>query len=177
MNAWEKSSCPSRKSFGLLPVLTIIFCMGCAGVLAGEPAARLFSEVPASQLQNFREKEEPSRTVVRSRFVLVNSDSLLGSDAPQGADSIVLNMFEDFSPTAVKDRVEWRSKANYTWFGRIAGEEQSQVILVFKKGNMAGNITIRRGVYQIRAVEDGVHAVREIDQSGFRDEHEPVRVN
>ncbi len=177
MSAWGKSSCLFRKSFRLLLALTSIYCMGCAGVFAVEPAARLFSEPPTSQLQNVKEKEAPSRTVVRSRFVLVNSDRLLGIDAPQGADSIVLNLFEDFSPTAVKDRVERRSKDDYTWFGRIAGEEQSRVTLVYKKGNMAGNITVGKGVYQVRAVEDGIHAVREIDQSGFQDEAEPIRVN
>ncbi len=140
---------------------------------------KLFANVPGStDLYSIKQgREEPDRTVVRSRYIYVNFDYLYGKNLPEGAELVVLNLFDSVSFTAVKDRLEVRSSNRYTWFGRIDGVKHGQVILTVENGGMAGNIILPRGIYQIRAVGNGIHAVYEIDQSSFPEEAPPLPVN
>ncbi len=87
-----------------------------------------------------------------------------------------MNLYGDLSYKAVKDRLEKRSATRYTWFGRIDGAALSQVILVVEEGVMAGNIMVNGEFYQVRAVGEGIHAVRKIDQSKFPGEAPPIPV-
>ncbi len=54
--------------------------------------------------------------------------------------------------------------------------KHSQVILVVDDGIMASNITIPGAFYQVRYVDNGVHAIYEINQSAFPEEAPPIPV-
>lgn len=119
--------------------------------------------------------------VVRSRFVRVNFDLLLGEDGtPESLEPgspLTLNLFEDAHFTALLDRVEQKSPDRFAWIGHLEGVALSQAILVVRDGLMAGNITMPGASYQVRYAGNGVHAVREIDQSAFPPEAEPIPVD
>ncbi len=115
-------------------------------------------------------------SVVRSRLVKVNFDLLKGDRFPDGAKSLLLNLFDDLSFQGVKDRLEKRSETRYTWFGRIPGSAISHVILAVENGVLAGNIMADGALYQVRAVGGGLYVIRKIDQSRFPEEAEPLRV-
>ncbi len=113
-------------------------------------------------------------TVVRSRLVWVDARRIGGEGLPGGAASVVLNLFGDASHPAVRDRLERRSAESYTWFGRIEGVPRSQATLVVDGDDLVANIVVEGVFYQVRPVGDGVHSIREIDQSAFPDEIPPI---
>jgi peptidyl-Asp metalloendopeptidase len=146
--------------------------------ISGFAADELFSDAGEAQavaLQTGGARPDP--TVVRIRYVKVDFDQLRGSRFPEGAESVLLNLYGDLSYKAVRERIEKRSATRYTWFGRVDGVALSQVILVVEDGVMAGNIMVNGDFYQIRTVGEGVHSVRKIDQSKFPEEAPPIPVH
>jgi len=131
----------------------------------------LFAEAPGTAEMKQGEAA-PDPTVVRSLNVTV-----INQGALQREDTITLNLFSDVSFNAVKDRVEKRGPGSYTWFGRVEGVKDSQVILAVENGGMAGNITVDGQMYQVRDTGIGIHSVREIDHSGFDDCFPPTPVD
>jgi len=117
---------------------------------------------------------------LRSRHVKIDFD-LLGDArgfrrAPhKGRQSLELNLFPDISFTAVLDKIEPHSKG-YSWIGQVQGSQQSVVILTVSDDVMAGNVTLSGTSYQIRHVEAGVHAIREVTPKAARPEGEPIRI-
>lgn len=171
------------KRVGILSTMVFLwlFLLTAGGAysqdMSGAPANELFEDVKAPADFHTRQemtKHEPA--VVRSRHVSIRLDYLDGKDLPEGAGSIGLNLFDNVYLTAVKDRFERRSGNQYTWVGHISGIEFSQVVIVVENGVVAGNITSPDGIYQIRFVGDGIHAVRKIDQSAFPREAPPIPV-
>jgi hypothetical protein len=145
--------------------------------LPGFTADELFSDAgdeKVAALQTGGATQDP--TVVRARYVRVSFDRLRGSRFPEGAESVLLNLYGDLSYKAAKERFEKRSATRYTWVGRIEGAALSQVVLVVEEGVMAGNIMVNGEFYQVRAVGEGIHAVRKIDQSKFSGEAPPIPV-
>jgi peptidyl-Asp metalloendopeptidase len=147
-------------------------------VIPGFGADGLFSEAADAQISSLQAgRARPDPTAMRTRFVKINFDQLRGNVFPDGAGSIFLNLYNDLSYRATKDRLEKRSATRYTWFGRVDGAALSQVILVVEDGIMAGNIMANGEFYQVRAVGEGIHAVRKIDQSKFPEEAPPIPVH
>ena len=62
----------------------------------------------------------------------------------------------------------------YTWFGKIALDQDSQVILVVDGESVTGNIRWKENLFQIRPLVGGGHIVRQIDPNSFADEMPPV---
>ncbi len=54
--------------------------------------------------------------------------------------------------------------------------KHSQVILVVDDGIVAGNVTIPGALYQVRYIDNGVHAIYEINQSAFPEEAPPIPI-
>ena len=100
-----------------------------------------------------------------------------GRRAPRGPPpaprSLVLNLFDDVSLTAVLDRID-PARDGLTWVGRVAGREHSWVTLAVVDGVMAGSIIMPGAVYEIRHAGGGGYDVGEVDQSRFPPEAEPV---
>jgi len=157
----------------------------------------LFTDAPVYAIpyaQIDRERQDP--TIRRSRHVHGNFDLLKdfkaplsplpqfdmsspgqSQSAPVQKSAVTLNLFNDISFPAVRDRMEFRSANRYTWQGHIEGIEHSQVILVNEDGDMAGEIFVRPGEhYQIRPLGGGIHAIYDVDTSAFPPEAEPIPV-
>ncbi len=163
-------------------VLFFVLFIGITTAFAFESNKELFTEVhQSSDTSVTQEKAEQDPTIVRSRYVKVNFDLLaVEKDVvteSQGDDSsIVLNLFDEVTVTAINERVERRSSSSYTWIGWIPESEAGQAVLAVEEGHMAGNITIGGKMYQVMSIGNGVHAIYEIDQSAFPDELPPIPV-
>lgn len=161
----------------------LFLCLGGAlllgmTVIPGFGANELFSDAGDAQVAALQAgTTKPDPTVARTRYVKINFDQLRGNQFPDGAGSILLNLYSDLSYSATKGRLEKRSATRYTWFGRIDGAALSQVVLVVEDGVMAGNIMVNGELYQVRAVGEGIHAVRKIDQSKFPEEAPSIPVH
>jgi len=154
--------------------LGLVFGLAFAGPNSGKegPDNELFSDAHSlpDALYMKQEQENQDPTIIQSRYVHVNFNYL------KEAEPIVLNLFDHVSVTVVRERLERRSESRYSWFGHVDGMEHSSVVLTIENGNMAGNVTIDGKIYQVRPVGDGVHSVREIDQSAFPPEAPPIPV-
>lgn len=139
---------------------------------AAQQPSPLFSPAPPPSAELIRELSQPQ--VARLAFGAPHLELLEGPDAPAGADAIVLNLFDDVRLIAVRDRFERRGRGRFTWFGRLADDRQSSVILVVRDGNLTGFVQGAVGVFDVVALDgDTPSAIREIDQSGYGPEEPP----
>ncbi len=167
---------PGRNRRGMA-FLVLLFFFG----LTGSPAFSiepLFHDIlvpssPGNQALNAKS----DLAVIRSRPVTIDLEQLSGPGIPEGADSILLNLFDNVSFVASKNRLERRAADRYTWFGSLQEVESSQVVLAVEQGDMAGNITANGRMYQIRSAGTSAHTIREVDPSLFPDEADPVPVS
>lgn len=119
--------------------------------------------------------------IARTRLVNVNFEMLNASmDAMPGSTSggvgtVRLNLFEDADFMAVIDRVEEKPDIGFTWVGHVEGYEMSDVVLTVSGGDlMMGVVTVEDKNYQVKYVGGGLHAINEIDQSGYPADLPPV---
>ncbi len=98
----------------------------------------------------------PDFAVQRSRTVDPNLDQL-------NDESIVLNLFEDVTFLAVRDKVDSGFGGSSIWVGHLDGVPQSQVILVDVEGDLSGTIKWPGNIYAVRPLGGGQHAIDQID--------------
>jgi hypothetical protein len=134
---------------------------------ASTPAGALFedsaAEVPGQLKTGPRVKNG------RGRAVQVNQDLL-------NQDSLVLNLFEDVSLVAVKERVVI-DENGMSWIGRIEGAEDSEVILSLRGKAMMGTVRVGQDAYDIVYAGNGVHVVRQVDPNAEAPHSEPIPVS
>jgi hypothetical protein len=103
--------------------------------------------------------------VSRSRATKINWH-LLTQLNPDGKSTLQFNLFEDVAYAAVFERKETRSPTRYTWFGRLAGIEHGEFILVVEQDVLVASIRAPgQKVFQIRFLGEGLHVIEEIDES------------
>jgi hypothetical protein len=144
----------------------MVFCFGTGWTVAqtvGEkPIVReLFTAVSPDPLSAQQIQNELDPSLVRWRFVRVDLDRLTE------LESIVLNLFDDVTITAVREKVEHRSEGRYTWFGEVPGEEFNSVILTIENGDLVGGVRTDGKVYDVRPLGNGFHKVCQLDLSAF----------
>jgi hypothetical protein len=126
---------------------------------------------------NIQTRQSP--IIVRSR--LVNIDFSLLAEPEENfiaeTDSeieIILNIFSGIEFTALIQKIEKNRSGSYSWYGKLKDTPMSQVVLIVNQNRVMGNISKPNFTYQIRHIEDGIHAVYEIDPSKFPPDGEPV---
>jgi len=149
----------------------ILFCflLACTPQQSSEALFR-----PADEPPGVVAPDKP--TIMRSRYVTVNFGLLERAD-PGEPRTIVLNLFEDATFTAILDEYEEPSAESYVWSGQIEGQEDSLVTMAVENDVMSANIAMHDIQYQVRFVDEGVHAIYQIDQSAFPPEAEPIPVS
>ncbi len=153
----------------------VVFVLLLGSVAAAPPPQKekrpgLFSDAAGVSVQS----EPPDRGVIRSRPVTIDLNQVGGGGgvsvsggAPQVADVISLNLFDNVQYIAVLDTIEPQPDGGLAWIGRVQGIEPSQVVLVVNQGQMAGNIAVPGAFYGVRYLGGNTHAVVEIDQSAY----------
>jgi hypothetical protein len=164
----------------LLAGASLLLAVGTSAFAAranDQSGVGLFTE---AAVQGGNERDD-DLTVLRSRYVKVRFDLLVGRDgSPVGQEAgstLTLNLFEDVVLTGVLERVEFNQSGGFTWFGHVEGVALSQVTLVVKDGLLVGNVVMPAVFYQVRLAGGGVHAVHEIDLAAFPPDMEPIAVN
>ncbi len=107
-------------------------------------------------------------TVMRGRPVEIDFEPLLqAARRPDG--TVAFELFDDAWFTGIVERAEVRSPDSYTFIGRLLDEPNSSFTLVVRKQVMVANVRVpsRGTYYQIRYLGQGVHVVRQIDESKF----------
>jgi hypothetical protein len=114
---------------------------------------------------------------VSARFVRVHFDVLGAADGPLGppasdrGSALRLDLFpaERASFVAVLDRLEPTSPGRYAWIGHVDGVDRSSVTLIVDRAArmLTGDVNFADGVYQIRPLDNGLHAIYKLDQSRF----------
>jgi hypothetical protein len=84
-----------------------------------------------------------------------------------GEDRLTLDLFDGTCVSAIRESATWTPPAHLSWTGRVEGEPTGRVTLIVDGTLVVGLIALPRAVYQIRYLGEGVHAVVEVDQSGF----------
>ena len=163
----------------LLASLVYMSIADHSGISAADSGAipALFSEAKASG--QFDRTND--RTIVRQRHIRINLGLLMKPDRSPRPDSkgltINLNLFDDVTLTAVMERTESVAAGSHSFIGRVAGIEQSSVILSVCDGIMSGSITLPGASYQVPYSGEGVHAAYEIDPSAYHREAPPIPVD
>jgi len=166
-----------KRNKGILIVALLLLVQtlcGGTGVALGAPGNELFEPaIPPAQADT-REASGPA--IMRSSYVKVHFELLLDKSVGEADSPLVLNVFPDIEFSATRERLEFRSEKNYTWFGTLDGIELGHVVLTVVDGDLAGNISFPGGFYEVRPIGSGNFAVYEIDQSAFPDEAPPIEV-
>ena len=138
--------------------------------MVGPPAAvaqtsPLFSPVGASLQQP--SSPDPNNLTIRSQQVAVDF-GLLGQIRDLPSSRVELNVFPDRTLVGVINQTINRAAATFTLVGAIDGEPGSSVFLSINQNILIGEVrTAAKPHYQIRYVRDGVHEVREIEDSRY----------
>lgn len=135
-----------------------------------QPQGRPLLLTPTDRAGSVEAKPDP--TVIRSQNVTVNIQLLRSKD--NGRLSIPL--IDGTRLVLIRDRQEQVPKNGLVWYGKVAEQPQSVVILSLIGESLIGNITTQaRKIYQVRYIGNGVHSLREIDQSRFPQEGQPIK--
>jgi peptidyl-Asp metalloendopeptidase len=149
----------SRTSFVLLMVAALFLsCSNNDGTgAAASPAVEAFD----SQLSDesiaalARAKNDPS--IVRTQVARLDLDVLWSKS------TIDLVIFDE-SITLTRDRVETRTREDFSWFGKLEVPGPNQATFLIRDGKLRGSIVSSAGFYQFRPLNDGLVAVHLIDQ-------------
>jgi hypothetical protein len=88
--------------------------------------------------------------------------------APTAARSVDLNLFSDVNLVALFDHMEIVPTANgAAWVGKVAGSEDSQVILALADGVLAGVINLPDRMFSVRRQPDGTYLIAEINRAAM----------
>lgn len=153
-----------------------IMLVGVQHVVAGE-GDNLFQPIAQDALSNAAKARSTTEnpTVIRSRTVTLNLTPVMDKSGSTEEETVTLNLFDDVTLTAVKDRFQVNSPTQQVWIGHIKDRDFSQVIMVMDKGQMAANIVMPGARYHVRPLDGAIHVVREIDTSAFPPELPPIK--
>jgi peptidyl-Asp metalloendopeptidase len=115
-------------------------------------------------------KLKPHRTVIRQRPVVVDFGELKKDNR-----RLELPLFGDTKVVLVRDEKESGPSGVFVWEGEVEGQPGSMAILATTKKILFGDVMTRDskgsfGFYQIRYLGNGVHVLKEVDQSKFPEE-------
>ena len=143
-----------------------------AGLFSPVESGRVASVAPPDRASSDRRLGSPASgiTTVRSRLVWVAADDLAQTRASiEGGTPIglTLNFFDDavFQVIFEETLVTWTG--GYSLLGRLEGTSEygGTAALVVSGGVVRGTVRTAGGTYEVAAMEDGVHVIRQIDLS------------
>ncbi|MFU8789553.1 MAG: M12 family metallo-peptidase [Methylobacter sp.] len=114
-----------------------------------------------------RRPELPQKALQgRARHAQVNFNAL-------DAASLELNLFDDITLTAVRDRTVKNIQGGDVWIGHIEGDTDSEVVLAVKGRALMGTVEYNERTFEIVFAGGATHAVRELDPNSLPAQFEP----
>ena len=144
----------------------------------GAKSNGLFSEVEGEPPPSAGVETIASR-LVRIDFQQLDRATKPPDGTPPTADpakppqELVLNLFDDVVFTGIVQHVEPTS-AGYALWGGLEGVELGTMTIVVNGSVVAGTVRTLQAVYTIRTLGDGVHVIRQIDESTLPPYAEPL---
>jgi hypothetical protein len=150
------------------PLLIVALCVFGTSIGKAQTARPIVR--PTTKQGTVERKVDP--TVIRRQNVLVDVHQVRATNNQR----LSLALFDRSRLTLVKDRQETTPKKGFIWYGKILGDANSMATLVVVEETLVGNVMTGKGqLYQIRYIGNGVHELREIDQSKFPREAQPLK--
>ena len=158
---------PRASLFGLVSVVAALVVADSSD---GQPS---ISGIPAQgPTELFLPADPPIPTprrsdaaIVRSRPVRIVREALARPERLVGRD-VIVELFEDTVVSLDIERLRRRSPQAYTLTGRVTGDDRGFFTLVVEEDVVLANIRVLGGgSYQLRYLGQGMHEVREIDDS------------
>jgi len=112
---------------------------------------------------------------VRTRFVTVDFN-VLNTDWIKQGDIIALDLFEGVSFQAVLRSVQKLPGNGTAYVGRLKGIQFSNVNIVTRDGIMFLDISFPSRTYMVRPAGNGVHVIKQVNESAYPSEGEPIPV-
>jgi hypothetical protein len=156
------------------PVFLLTLTLAFGGLnIQGAPQAKAPEVISAKEVNAAPPAELQGRGVKRVRAVVLNTGMFANPRTPQ---STSLSFFPGVTLVVNWTNVEKTDRpAGLIWTGKIQGTPGGQASLVISGKNVTANVNRSDGVgYQIRTTGDGRSWVREVLQSAFSRESEPV---
>jgi hypothetical protein len=162
MTGLRLTSTQRRLAAAMLNILIVAWVEHLMSTPADAVDKSLFTDVSLPAVADVAHEA----TAVRSRVVEVNFEALAAAKgAPKaafdGGSRLGLNLFTDMALTAILERLEERSPHDFTWVGRVEGDNHSHVTLVVKDQVIVGNIRLPKALYQVRYAGHGRHIISE----------------
>ena len=116
----------------------------------------------------------PGVTTLRSRPVRVDIAQLAAARAA-GSGTLLLNLFGDVALSGLVERTgPTASGTGYVLSGRLDGLELGTMTLLVYDEGLVGTVRTPDGIYTIRPLGGGAHAISQIDVSGLPPGGEPL---
>ena len=162
----------------LVAIGVAVIAMGWPLAAAGQPAARapILLSTPAASAVGRATAQD--RWVARQRPVAV-AFQYLDPQSTSAASRLDVELFDGRMVTLLRDRVEQRGPGNYTWHGKVEGQDAGGAVLTVVNGRIAGSITLfdqgtrTADSYQIESRADGSLSLRHLNPNGFPPDHPP----
>jgi hypothetical protein len=158
----------------LLTTIIIGASFGAAAAQRGpEETGPLFIPVgPGETAGKLIADRQPDLAVTRSRNVRIDWGSL---QAATPGETLQLNLFEDVNVNAVVSSVT-EENGTVTWVGQVVDDPMAQAFLVSSDGQVAVDVHMPDGIYQVRSAGGDLHTVQQIDQSAYPEEMPPIEI-
>lgn len=163
-------------SLGLSTLLGLIGTAAAADAPPGEllraPTLSGLVSIPALNPMAPTEPGSPPPKVRpgRDRPMMVDMQMLRG-------DRIHLNLFDDTALTVERDRAVEDEPGRSVWVGHVLGEPASEVVLALRDQVLTGTVKRENGdLYEIAYQGNGLHRVRQLDQSRTPPHPDPIAV-
>jgi len=164
---------PGTKFLAMLAIMVVLLVFMLGAVQARVDG--LFIPVEDIILEADIHNVEPK--ILRARYVLPDMQALIHADRTPGIGILPLNMFNDAVYSGIIHNVDENLSGSTTWSGHLDGLAFSSFILVCKGDVLLGTVKLPDALYRIVYIQDGVHAIYEIDSSTFPLELEPIPVD
>ena len=114
-----------------------------------------------------------SRETIRSRPVTLDMPLLekLRTDLLDAPQTIRMAFFDDATLLVQFIRTERVGRNGFAYIGTVPGIALSSAVIVEENGVVSGNVNVLGQKFQIRAVGDAGHVMREIDERAFPLDH------
>ncbi len=155
-------------------LVSLVLALSAGAAAAAQPKQEpgpLFEEIAAPAAE--RMAMQDAAPSLRHRFVNLHQSTL---EAAQPGESLSLNLFDDVVLQADIRSVE-QNGATTLWVGDIAGVEMGQAFIVANQGQVAIDVSMPEGLYQVRYNGEAGYAIRQIDQAAYPEEATPIEIN
>ena len=106
--------------------------------------------------------------ILRERITTIDSNVLLANE------ELSLNLFENVLFLAHRTRIVMLDSGGLVWYGKIKGDDFSEITFAINGPIISGNIRAETSLYQVRFVSEGTISIRQIDPTSFPSELPPI---